>query len=131
MTGTEKMFGLGGVLRKDLAEAGRDVWLAGLGAMALLEKQGRHTFDTLVDKGKVFETKERTMLDRMWQDAAGQVRAIGNRVETTLQDTSRMMLQRFGIPSHDEITALISRVEQLTAKVEAFSRKEAVDDQEG
>lgn len=131
MTGNEKVFDLGGAWRRDLAEAGRDVWLAGLGAMALLEKQGRQTFETLVDRGKTFETKERTMIDRMWQDAAGQVRALGTRVETTLQDTSRVMLQRFGIPSHDEIAALISRVEQLTAKVEAFSRKEAVDDQEG
>jgi len=131
MTGTEKTFGLGGAWRQDLAEAGRDVWLASLGAMAMLEKQGRQTFGTLVDRGKNLETKERTTLDRMWQDAAGQVRALGHRVETTLQETSRMMLQRLGIPSHDEITALISRVEQLTAKVEAFSRKETVDDQEG
>jgi hypothetical protein len=52
-------------------------------------------------------------------------------VESGLQDTSKMVLQRFGVPSHAEINALITRVEQLTAKVEAISRKEAVDDQEG
>lgn len=117
-------------LREDLSEAGRDVWLASLGAVALIEKEGRSTFELLVEKGRTFETRERTTIDRVLQEAAGQVRALGKRVESGLQDTSKMVLQRFGVPSHAEINALIARVEQLTAKVEAISRKEAVDDQE-
>jgi poly(hydroxyalkanoate) granule-associated protein len=118
-------------LRDDLSEAGRDVWLASLGAVALIEKEGRTTFEMLVDKGKTLETREKGMLDRLLQDATGQVRALGKRVESGLQETSQMVLQRFGVPSHAEINALITRVEQLTAKVEAMSRKEAADDQEG
>ena len=121
----------GRTLREDLSEAGRDVWLASLGAVALIEKEGRSTFEMLVEKGRTFETRERTMIDRMVQQATGQVRALGKRVESGLQDTSKMVLQRFGVPSHAEINSLITRVEQLTAKVEAISRKEAVDDQEG
>ncbi len=121
---------LGKMLREDLSEAGRDVWLASLGAVALLEKEGRTTFEMLVEKGKTFETKERTMLDRVWQEAESQIRTIGKKVESGLQETSRMVLQRFGVPSHAEINALITRVEQLTAKVEAISRKEAVDAEE-
>ena len=118
-------------LREDLSEAGRDVWLASLGAVALLEKEGRHAFSMLVEKGKTFESQERTIFDRMFQQAADQMRGLGKRMESGLQDTSKMVLQRFGVPSHAEINSLITRVEQLTAKVEAISRKEAVDDQEG
>jgi len=118
-------------LRKDLSEAGREVWLAGLGAVALIEREGRHAFSVLVEKGKTFETQERSVLDRVFQEAADQMRGLGKRVESGLQDTSKMVLQRFGVPSHAEINALITRVEQLTAKVEAISRKEGVDDQEG
>ncbi len=117
-------------MREDLSEAGRDVWLASLGAVALLEKEGRDTFEMLVEKGRSFESRERGMFDKVLQEAAGRVRAIGKRMESGLQDTSKMVLQRFGVPSHAEINALITRVEQLTAKVEAISRKEAVDDQE-
>jgi poly(hydroxyalkanoate) granule-associated protein len=120
----------GKTLREDLSQAGRDVWLASLGAVALIEKEGRTTFEKLVEKGRTVETRERTMVDHMLQEAAGQVRALGKRMESGLQDTSKMVLQRFGVPSHAEINALITRVEQLTAKVEAISRKEAVDDQE-
>ncbi len=129
MMETDNKSGIGR-LREDLSEAGRDVWLASLGAVALLEKEGRETFEMLVEKGKNFEAREKGTLDRMLQEAAGQVRALGKRVESGLQDTSKMVLQRFGVPSHAEINALITRVEQLTAKVEAISRKEAVDDAE-
>ncbi len=117
--------------REDLSEAGRDVWLASLGAVALIEKEGRTAFAALVEKGKTFETRERSVLDRMVHDAAGQMRAIGKRMESGLQDTSKAVLQRFGVPTHAEINSLIARVEQLTAKVEAISRKEAADAQEG
>ncbi len=121
----------GRTLREDLSEAGRDMWLASLGAVAVLEKEGRSAFEMLVEKGRTLETRERSMFDRMMQDATGRMRALGKRMESGLQDTSRMVLQRFGVPSHAEINALIARVEQLTAKVEAISRKEAIDDHEG
>ncbi len=130
MMETDNKSRLGKVLREDLSEAGRDVWLASLGAVALIEKEGRSAFEMLVEKGKTFETKERTMLDRVWQQAERQMREIGKKMESGLQETSRMVLQRFGVPSHAEINALITRVEQLTAKVEAISRKEAVDAEE-
>ncbi len=121
---------LGKTLGEDLSEAGRDVWLASLGAVALIENQGRSLFEALVEKGKTFETREKSVLDRMVGDATGQVRTIGKRVESGVQETSKAFLQRFGIPTHAEIDALIARVEQLTAKVEAISRKEAADDQQ-
>jgi poly(hydroxyalkanoate) granule-associated protein len=129
MMETDNMARLKG-LREDLSEAGRDVWLASLGAVALLEKEGRDTFEMLVEKGRNFESRERGVLDKMLQEAAGRMRALGKRMESGLQDTSKMVLQRFGVPSHAEINSLITRVEQLTAKVEAISRKEAIDDQE-
>lgn len=120
-----------GKTRQEISEAGRDVWLASLGAVSLLEKEGRTVFEMLVEKGKTFETREKSVLEGMLSEATGQVRAISKRVESGLQDTSKAVLQRFGVPSHAEINALIARVEQLTAKVESISRKEAVDDQEG
>jgi poly(hydroxyalkanoate) granule-associated protein len=120
-----------GKTREEIAEAGREVWLASLGAVSLIEKEGRTVFEMLVQKGKMFETREKSVLEGALQDAAGQMRAVGKRVESGLQDTSKAVLQRFGVPSHAEINALIARVEQLTAKVESLSRKEAADDSEG
>ncbi len=120
-----------GKTREEISQAGREVWLASLGAVSLIEKEGRTMFERLVQKGKTFETQEKSVIEDMINEAAGQVRALGKQVEDRLQDTSKAVLQRFGVPSHAEINALIARVEQLTAKVESISRKEAADDHEG
>ncbi len=125
MTETDDVARRGKTLREDLSEAGRDVWLASLGVVALIEKEGRETFEMLVEKGRSFQSRERPVVDRLLQDTAGRMRALGKRVETGLQDAGETILQRFGVPSHAEIDALIARVEQLTAKVEAISRTEA------
>jgi poly(hydroxyalkanoate) granule-associated protein len=118
-------------LREGLYDAGRDFCLASLGAVALIEKQGRTAFEALVQKGRDVEARDRATIDRAVSRITGQVRELGSRVELGLQNTGKAVLQRLGVPSHAEITALIARVEQLTAKVEAISGKEAVDDQEG
>ncbi len=112
-------------LRDDLSETGRDVWLATLGAVAAVGEEGRTMFETLVERGRKYQGN---VLERRLNQATEQVKAIGRRVESGLQDTSKAVLHRFGVPSHGEIASLISRVEQLTAKVEAISRKEALDD---
>lgn len=136
MMGRDDKAGHHKTLRDELADAGRDVWLASIGAVALVEKEGRTAFEKLIEKGKTVETREKTKIDRVLHDVTGQMREITKRlesglqrVESGLQDTSQMVLQRFGVPSHAEINALITRVEQLTAKVEAISRKEAVDEE--
>jgi len=113
-------------LREELSQAGRDVWLATLGALAAVEEEGRSAFETLVEKGREYEASG--VLKKRFNEATAQVRAIGRRVESGLQDTSKAVLHRVGVPSHAEIHALIARVEALTAKVEAISRKEAADE---
>jgi poly(hydroxyalkanoate) granule-associated protein len=123
MTGTENKVGLGSALRRDMTDAGRDMWFAGLGAVALIEKQGRRALETLVEEGRAFQARERPRRDRMWQETAGRVRALGQRMENGLQETSRTVLQRFGIPSRDEIATLGRRVELLTASLEKLDPK--------
>jgi poly(hydroxyalkanoate) granule-associated protein len=113
-------------LREDLSQAGRDVWLATLGALAAVEEEGRSAFETLVAKGRKYEASG--VLKKRFNEATAQVRAIGRRVDSGLQDTSKAVLHRVGVPSHAEIHTLIARVEALTAKVEAISRKEAADE---
>ncbi len=118
-------------LRKGLLQTGRDVWLASLGAVATVGDEAKKGFDVLVERGKSFEAKaDTTRIERAVKDAGDQIRQLGHRVEGGIQETSRAMLHRFGVPSHAELQALITRVEQLSAKIDALSRKEVADVQE-
>lgn len=108
-------------VREDLMKIGRQVWLAGLGLMAVAEEKGRETFDTLIEKGQGKDV-EKTIVGKVINQASEQMATVTKKVEGTVQDTSKAVLHRFGMPTHDEIEALIARVETLTAKVEAMNR---------
>lgn len=125
---TEKAAAAAKSLRDDLTRMGKDVWLASLGAVATLEEQGRTMFETLVAKGETFPLPERSRFERAVGQTREQVVAFGKMMEARMQDTSRAVLHRMGMPSHDEVQALIARIDQLNAKVEALQKKEALDD---
>ena len=115
-------------LRKGLLRTGREVWLASLGAVATVGDEAKTAFETLVERGKTLEARTDTSrFERAVKDVGEQIRELGQRMEGGLQDTSRAVLHRFGVPSHDGLQALITRVEQLSAKIDSISRKEVTD----
>ena len=113
-------------VRENVMTTGRTQWLAGLGVVATAQDQGRKVFDEMVEKGKSFEVQEpSTMVGKAMDQAQLQVKSVRQSIETNINEASRVVLHRMGLPSHDEIQSLISRVEQLTLKVEALGKKEA------
>lgn len=118
-------------LRDGLYRTGREIWLAGLGVVATVGEEARSAFETLVERGKAVEARDdKTVVGRAMGEMGQQVRKVGQKVEDGLQETSKAVLHRFGVPSHAEIQALISRVEQLSAKVDTIASKEVADVQE-
>ncbi len=114
-----KAMEMAGNLGDGMMKAGKQVWFAGLGAVAMAEEKGRGMFEMLVEKGKANEP-DKTMLTKAIQPAIDQAMVLGKKVEDAVQETSKAVLHRFGVPTHGEIQALIARVEALTAKVEAM-----------
>ncbi len=96
----------------NVLSAGRQVWLCGLGAVAVADEQGRNLLGRLVDEGARFEQSDRNAVGR-------RLESLGSQVQGKAQRTVASVLHRVGIPTHDEIRTLIDRVERLTEKVEA------------
>jgi poly(hydroxyalkanoate) granule-associated protein len=118
-------------LRDGLMKTGRDMWLASLGMMAAVGEEARTVFETLVERGKAVEARrDTTTVGRAMGDMQRQIREFGQRIEDGVQETSRAVLHRFGVPSHGEVQTLITRVEQLSAKVDTIAHKEVADVQE-
>lgn len=105
----------------DAMKAGRNVWLAGLGAVALAEEEARSLFDRLVARGEKFEKSDKNLVGKTIEDAADVVKKVGDRVESAVQSTFGVMLNRAGVPSRSEIRTLIDRVEELNKKVEKLA----------
>lgn len=122
-------------LPNELSERGRDVWLAGLGALSRVEEEGEKLFKNLVERGEQFEARGRKQIEaslntlseqqkratesvgtatKTFSDAAQSVeRAVSN----TLTDT----LGRVGMPTRDEVEELSNKVTTLSEKLDALS----------
>ncbi|NBB74854.1 MAG: DUF2188 domain-containing protein [Bacteroidetes bacterium] len=122
-------------LPSELSERGREIWLAGLGALSRVEEEGEKIFKNLVERGEEFEGRGRKQIEASMQrfkerqeqasqsvtsasqtfsDAAQSVeRAVSN----TLTDT----LGRVGMPTRDEVEELSGKVTRLSEKLDALS----------
>lgn len=104
-----------------IRESVEQVWLAGLGALALAEEEGSKLYNTLVRKGEGFEKESRARLKKLSARAENvreDVRAntLG-RLGGGLDDAMTTVLHRLGVPTAREIASLRRRVETLTERL--------------
>ena len=94
------------------------IWLAGLGALALTEQEGTRFFKTLVKRGEGFERTTRARLDKAVASAREVPTNAMSRIEETFDDTVTGVMHRIGVPTKREINGLARRVEGLAASLE-------------
>lgn len=102
-------------------ESARNIWLAGVGALATAEDEGGKYFDTLVKKGASYEKKNKTRLEKALanvKDVREDVSEVFGKAFQPLNKAMEATLHRLGVPTRKEITTLSKRVEELTKAVE-------------
>ena len=109
----------------EVKQAGRQVWLAGLGAAGIVTTGGEAVFSMLVEEGK--RVRKMTvadvggLLDTVVESAVTPMKTAVGRFDATVQNTTKTVLARIGVPSRQEVAALTTRVEQLITKVESLN----------
>jgi len=102
-----------------LRAAGRNLWLAGLGAVAEVEEGGRHLFDRLVERGRPLEGKLEGKQKKLTE-------TLGRRVEETVGLESRGVLKRLNLMTREDVKILTARLESLSQKIDEYAvRREA------
>ena len=111
-----------------LKGSARQIWLAGLGALARAQEEGSKLFDTLVREGaslqdKLPEAQERVQRarDRM----AGVAAKASDRLEGLFDDQVAKALERLDVPLGSEVDALTARVEALERALAALATANA------
>lgn len=123
-----------GALPMGLARNARDVWLAGLGALAVVEDQGTKLFRALVEEGKTWEQERREGTEAtLWQVATETDRAetatseaIDEQVVHRMRQGVDAALARAGVPTraalddlHGQVDALAQKADRLAEQLEA------------
>lgn len=116
-------------LQKELADRSRDIWLAGLGAVATVEEEGSKMFSRLVERGKEYESMSAKQIKELTERATEQQKkAIQRAEETTTAAQSAVAraidqaFDRFGVPTRSEVDDLSQKVEKLSKQIETLSQ---------
>ena len=121
-------------LPEELAERGREVWLAGLGALSMAEEEGVKLFNSLVEKGETWEKEGRQHLGaarKKLGEAKGKVETVvgeaaakgstitqfDDKILASVEAIVEKVMARLGVPTHAEVKDLASKVEHLSGQV--------------
>jgi poly(hydroxyalkanoate) granule-associated protein len=105
---------------REMAGRGRDIWLAGLGAVASVEKEGTNLFSSLVERGRKVESAGRRQIGTVRGEIVERQREVVEAVEENVYEPLLGALRRFGVPTRSEVRDLSARVDQLTRKVDVL-----------
>jgi len=115
-------------LQDELTKRGREVWLAGLGALATVEEEGSKLFNRLVDRGQEFEEERKDEIEdvsekarKQRNEALAQIEEAGEETRTLLTNTVNRALERFGVPTRSEVDRITERVETLSRQVDELT----------
>ncbi|MCH8556855.1 MAG: phasin family protein [Balneolia bacterium] len=113
-----------------LSGKAREVWLAGLGALASVEEEGNKVFNKLVDKGTAFEERGKKQIDEAYEDLSDsykklekKLKSTFNKAEDEIDENLQELIHKMGVPTQDEIKELTTQVEKLIDKVDQLSKK--------
>jgi poly(hydroxyalkanoate) granule-associated protein len=116
---------IGGALGKVLA-TGRNLWLAGVGAVAEVTEGGLEVFDQLVERGRPVEEKQKQVVAAVTDRATRTVREAQRLLEDTVEFESKGVLKRLNVMTREDVKVLSARIETLSKKVdEAVARRQA------
>jgi poly(hydroxyalkanoate) granule-associated protein len=107
--------------RQELLDAGRNLWLAGLGVVAEVEEgSGRldHWFDRLVERGRPVDERQRKAFENIEERTGTTVREMKKLFEDTVQYESKSMLKRLGLMTRDDVQVLAARIDTLALKID-------------
>ncbi len=115
------------VVNVDKAEK---VWLAGLGAFSIAQKQGAVLFESMVSEGKSFQVRSEKLARKLSSEVQNIVEsrmkpvrhrldAIRSEAEAKFETGVGRVMSYAGIPSKADVDALIARVDKLSRQLRA------------
>lgn len=112
-------------------EHAKDIWLAGLGALAAVEEEGGKLFRSLVEKGSKYEHKRKEQLNELWKDLSERYEKAGSKVgkkfektEERIEENMRSIIAGMGIPTQKEMEELSNKIDALNEKVDKLKESD-------
>jgi poly(hydroxyalkanoate) granule-associated protein len=123
-------------LAGQVKQSAQQIWLAGMGAFAKAQAEGKQVFDALVKEGANLQKKTQsaaeerfgevtTKMTSMADDVTAKAGKQWDKLESIFEERTARAMQKLGVPSARDIDALKARIEELSAQVAGKARSAA------
>ncbi len=120
-------------LAETLVGSANEIWLAGLGAFAKAQSEGKKIYDKLIDEGKDFEKLFKSVPQKAVKDVKSSVSSTVNtakkrateswdKLEDVFEKRVEKSLKSLGVPTSNELGDLIKRIDSLTTEVTKLAK---------
>lgn len=111
---------------RELLNAGRTLWLAGLGAIAQADEAGQKLFDRLVERGRPVDERQRKAFEAFADRANGALHEAGKLFQDTVEYESKQVLKKMGVLTRDDLKVLSARLDILARQIDEYAAARAV-----
>lgn len=133
-TSTKLSTGANSPLASAVKDSAQQIWLAGLGAFAKAQQEGTKAFEGLVKEGLSIQRKTQAVAEERVSEATNRMASMANditakasgqwdKLETIFEDRVARTLNKLGVPSSQDIDALIARIDALNASMQKLQPK--------
>jgi len=124
----------GAHLSSSVKDSAQQIWQAGLGAFGKAQAEGTKAFEALVKEGMTIQRKTQSAAEEKISEATSKMtnmatdisaKASGqwDKLESIFEDRVAKALNKLGVPSAKDISALIARIDDLNSNVQKLSAK--------
>jgi poly(hydroxyalkanoate) granule-associated protein len=115
-----------GRARQELLNAGRNLWLASLGAIAEVDEASAKLFNRLVERGRPLDERQRKAVDAFTDRANGALRETGKLFQDTVEYETKQILKKIGVLTRDDLRTLSARLDILSKQIDEHAAAKAV-----
>lgn len=121
-------------LSDSVKDSAQQIWQAGLGAFSRAQAEGSKAFESLVKEGISLQRKTQSAAEEKISEATHKMsdmasgissKASGqwDKLESIFEERVAKALNKLGVPSSKDVSALIDRIEELNKSVQKLSAK--------
>ena len=123
-------------LAKTVKDSAQQIWLAGMGAFAKAQAEGKQRFEALVKEGASLQKKTQSVAEEKFGDVSSKMTSMADdvtakagqrwdKLESIFEDRTAKALKKLGVPSSRDVQALKDRIDALTAQLATRSKSAA------
>jgi len=123
-------------LAGSVKDSAQQIWLAGMGAFAKAQAEGRQVFDALVKEGVALQKKTQSVAEEKFGDVSSKMTSMAEdvtakagkqweKLESIFEERTARAMKKLGVPSSKDVEALMARIDALSEQVARSARSTA------